>query len=201
MRVYVESNFTLEMALQQSGVASCEALIDLAADEKIEVAIPAFSIMEPHSTIERRGRDRRTLHERLKTEFDQIARSKNFRADKGRNREVIGLLIAATEQDERHLEQVRVRLETYAYIIPMDRRVLSEARSAQRDLGLDPHDAVVFASLAVDLEARPTDSSCFVTTNSKDFGTPPTMAALEKIGPKTLFKFEAALAYVRASFQ
>ena len=56
MTVYVESNFVLELALQQEQCDSCLKIIDLATDQRITLAIPAFSLAEPHQTIRDKAR-------------------------------------------------------------------------------------------------------------------------------------------------
>ncbi len=43
MRVYVETNFVLELALQQEQHAACEAILQLAEARQIALVLPAYS--------------------------------------------------------------------------------------------------------------------------------------------------------------
>lgn len=51
MRVYVETNFVLELALRQEQNESCEALLRLAEASRIGLVVPAFSLLEPYATL------------------------------------------------------------------------------------------------------------------------------------------------------
>lgn len=50
MRVYVESNFVLEIALEQEQHRACEDLVRLAEDAAIELVLPSFALLEPYHT-------------------------------------------------------------------------------------------------------------------------------------------------------
>ena len=49
MRVYVESNFILELVLEQEQRHACEEILTLAAGRTIELALPAFALIDPTS--------------------------------------------------------------------------------------------------------------------------------------------------------
>lgn len=66
MKVYVETNFVLELALEQAQHESCEQLLRLSEGGRIELVIPAYSLVEPHETLRRRHLNR----ERFKVELD-----------------------------------------------------------------------------------------------------------------------------------
>jgi hypothetical protein len=51
MTVYVESNFVLEHSLQQEECDSCAEIMYLASRGRIALAVPAFSLAEPHVAI------------------------------------------------------------------------------------------------------------------------------------------------------
>jgi hypothetical protein len=78
-----------------------------------------------------------------------------------------------------------------------------EARRQQSNRGLDPQDALVYASVLGHLGREGTagspgeQHSCFVTRYS-DFADDDVRADLEGLGCKLLFRFDAALGYVRS---
>lgn len=55
-RLFVETNFLLELALEQEQTAACEALLGLAEAGAITLSIPAFSVFEARSTIDQRAK-------------------------------------------------------------------------------------------------------------------------------------------------
>jgi hypothetical protein len=76
MNIIVETNFILEIALQQREVEQAEAIVKLAEAEQIELAIPAFSFVEAHLNFAAQSKRRNDLHSRLISEMNQIARSR-----------------------------------------------------------------------------------------------------------------------------
>ena len=67
MRVFVESNFVLELTLQQQEYESCAAILGLAKAHRLELLIPSFALFEPFTTLDRRRRDREALGTQVKT--------------------------------------------------------------------------------------------------------------------------------------
>ena len=123
----------------------------LATSGQIDLAIPAFALIEPYWTIENRRRVRKDLHERVNEQLSQIARSHDHSAGKGLQRDLTSLLIAAIERDMVRLEDVRRQILDRCHVIPLDSVVLVRAETAQGDFSLGAQDAVILASILVDL--------------------------------------------------
>jgi len=89
VRIYVESNFVLELALEQEECVACEELLAIAEQGTIELAIPALAMFEPHRSIGAR-KERQRLQEELFRELKQIERAcvqaGGRRAPEGRTR-------------------------------------------------------------------------------------------------------------------
>ena len=81
MRVYVETNFLLELVLEQEECAACEALITLAEEKKVELVVPAFSFVEPYGTLQRRASSREQLSQQLVKELRELGRTVTFSQD------------------------------------------------------------------------------------------------------------------------
>lgn len=75
MNIFVETNFVIEVALEQQEVAACEVLLQLAAEQRVRLLVPAYSFIEPHETFTRRHIDRESLRSRMSSELAQLARS------------------------------------------------------------------------------------------------------------------------------
>lgn len=62
MRVYVETNFLLELAFEQEQHVVCEELLRLAeVSPLVHLSIPIFSLYESMDTLQRRRRERNEL--------------------------------------------------------------------------------------------------------------------------------------------
>ncbi len=44
--VYVESNFVLELVLEQEEFEYCQKILDLSSQQKINLVLPAYSLVE-----------------------------------------------------------------------------------------------------------------------------------------------------------
>lgn len=75
MIAYVESNFVLELVLEQEQVIAAAEILRLAEESKIEVAFPTFALMEPYWTIKNRGMQREGLCRAIGLELNQLRRS------------------------------------------------------------------------------------------------------------------------------
>ena len=103
MIVYVETNFILEMAFLQEEHESCEAILSYAREDKIDLAIPAFSIAEPYETWIRRHIRRSDLQRQLARELNEIARSATYSAIHSESGEFTSILVGSAEPKQRSL--------------------------------------------------------------------------------------------------
>lgn len=79
MNVYVESNFVLELALEQEQHESCERLVLMASAGSVKLIVPAFSLAEPHDALISRDKARRKLGHELKSHLHELGRSERYR--------------------------------------------------------------------------------------------------------------------------
>ena len=79
MTAYVESNFVRELALEQEQCDSCNAIVQLANRGRVLLAVPAFSLAEPHVAIAGKQKARNQLRRNLDAHVRDLARSKQHR--------------------------------------------------------------------------------------------------------------------------
>jgi predicted nucleic acid-binding protein len=197
MRVYVESNFILEMALLQEHHTSCEAILALAEEGGVTLVFPAFSVAEPYHTFHRRQKDRQDLQARLLSEFTQIGRSKPYEEAARNSSEVVALLAKSGEEYRSLLERVMARILRCAVIVPIDAHIHAEALTVQSDMGLEPPDAIIYASLRRDMASHPDVAKCFLNSNSKDFLVPEIANELASLNCVLIPQFANGLAYMQ----
>lgn len=199
MRVYAESNFVLELALAQEQHAACAEFVGLAERKELELALPAFCLFEPFTTLRRRQRERRELHDRLQKELRQIARTQNL-AQIASESALPALLVTSTHEAEARFDAVMESLLRIGRVLPMTAGLLEEARRMKHAFDLELPDAIVLASVLGDLDASPA-SSCFLNRNTKDFDDPAIVSALAASDCRMLGSFDHGLQHVLAQLR
>lgn len=194
--IYVESNFVLEFALSQEQHESCERLIRLAEAEKINLVVPAYSLVEPHETLVRRARRRVEVSLALDAEVKQLSRSQSYHDEIDAMQQVSGLLARSSAEEKERFSVAVNRLLSVAQIIPLDTQIMVSASEQQLDHDLSPQDAIVYASVLTHLSTSPATAKCFLNRNSKDFDDPEIEETLSSYGCKMLFSFEQGYRYI-----
>jgi predicted nucleic acid-binding protein len=196
VNVFVESNFVLEIALEQQEQAACERLLELAADGSIRLFVPAYSFVEPHETFTRRHRDRETLRSHITNELAQIARSASLAERARASQEVVALMAESVEYESRRLQEAKERIWLVATILSIDADVVQRAPDCQANFDLSPQDAVVYASIRGYLTTDHDDTSCFVSRNPKDFDDPDLRRELTDLNCRYFSSFSNAVQFI-----
>ena len=198
MRVYVETNFVLEVARKQEQSAACEALMALAEREKARLVIPAYCLIEPYEASTRTLRERRALLREIERQRNELVRSLDYGK---KARSVFGealTFLARTElEEERRLRALIQKINAVAEVIPLSNAVVDGGLWAQRE-GFGPQDAIVYASILEHLSGEHQSDCVFLNRNSKDFGSPEVVTRLGQNRCKLLFDFEHGIRYVRS---
>ncbi len=199
MNIYVESNLVLEIALAQEQHQSCEDILALCLADRARLLIPAFSIAEPYQTLERRHRQRRQTKLALDRELIQLARTASYAQSLSGSQSLVDLLIDSTYEEARRLEATRAQLIQTATILPLDAEILEAATPIQTEYALSPEDAIVYATVLSHLKDRPSEQSCFLNRNTRDFDDPDLVAELRLHGCKMIPRFDSGYQYIKAS--
>lgn len=197
MNVFVETNFVLELALEQQESSSCEELLDLAQKGAIQLLVPAYSFIEPHEMLTRRHREREALRSQISRELKQLARSAPLIERVATSQEVVQLLVDGTEFETTRVEEVKERLWSLGEVLACDIAVLRSAWLIQFAFDLSPQDAVIYASIRLRLEIEHAAPSCFVSRNPADFDDPDLRKDLASLNCKYFASFATALDYIR----
>lgn len=198
MRVYVESNFPLELARRQEEVLQAEELLSLAEQGQVELVYPAIAITEPFSTLLRYSNERSKVLETLNHQLSDLARSQPHKSLVTTSAALVTALTTLMKDETDLLERAVDRMLHAGRSIPLTAAVFAAARAAEVQHTLSPQDAIVFASIIEDLgEPGPSiATSCFLSKNSRDFR--PTRAEFASRNCRYISKFSDGLAFVRA---
>lgn len=193
MKVYVESNFVLELVLEQEESSACDELVGLAEKGKITLVMPALSLFEPFTTLIRRQKEWKSFQSQVTSELKQIVRMKSLQSEVDN---LSALLVKATDESQARFEEVVARLLAAATILPLSASVFRDAHDYGVDLSLP--DALMLASVLGD-RSSPEEPSCFLNRNTKDFlDKTDVRKLLSDRQCKLIGSFAKGLAYVRS---
>lgn len=198
MNVYVESNFVLELALAQEQQASCEEIVQLSEAGRMNLVVPAYSLVEPYETLIRRHRQRKRMKIDLDAELGQMIRTVPFSQRLSGFQELTALLTDSAGEEATRLEAVRGRLMSTCEVIPLDSERMAAASRFQVEHDLSPQDALVYASVISHLALSTLKASCFLNRNSRDFDDPDIVDELRRHACTLIPRFDDGLSYVRS---
>lgn len=201
MIVVVESNFVLELAFRQEEVVAAERLMTLAAENVIELAIPACALFEPFETLIRRRKERNATRERFSHEMRHLCRSEHY-PDLIRTSEAVALVLAeSVEAEATALDRSILRILDCAQVIPLSGEILRNSLYARERFPFQPQDSVVFSSVDQYLGRHANRESIFANKNSADFAVPEIEAHFARLNCKLLSKFSNAVGIVEHAYK
>jgi hypothetical protein len=201
MTVYVESNFVLEHSLQQEECDSCAEIIKLAGSGRITLAIPGFSLAEPHVAIAGKEKARAKLTTELRAQLRELGRSRPHRSVPASFEALASVLITRAQFERDGVRATISEILQSADVIALDGPILRSAAELQDEFGMSGQDAIVLASVLAHLDADKPPESCFLNRNSKDFDDPDVLERLATRGCKFLASFVDGLRYVVARIE
>ncbi|MEO7331066.1 MAG: hypothetical protein ABI193_20995 [Minicystis sp.] len=191
MRVYVESNFVLEIVLEQEQYQACEEILTLAESKAVELALPAFALVEPYESMVRDERDGKRLAQSLRASATQLQRTASIVADVPRLHDAGDLLVRAAQEAWTRFNDLRMRLLDAAHLLSLDAAAIRDASQLIAEFGLGLPDAVMLASVLADAQAQPSPS-VFINRNAKDFDND-VKARLAQVNCLLLWSFKGGL--------
>lgn len=175
MKVYVETNFIIEMAYHQEQHDCCRSIIQLCAKHGVDLVLPSFCVSESYYELVGKRDSRERLIESMNTESDWLAQSSGVEEKRDSIREAVLALEKRSVIEKRNFASDLLEVLQVATLIPLTEQTVREAMSYETTLGLEEQDAVVYASVISDLRAttQGLDRSLFVTKNTNHFLTLP----------------------------
>lgn len=195
MRVYVESNFVLEIVLEQEQYQACEEILTHAESRAIDLALPTFALVEPYESMVRDERDGKLLAQSLRASATQLQRTASIAADVPRLHDAGDLLVRAAQEAWTRFSDLRTRLLNVAYLLALDAATIRDASQLIAEFGLGLPDAVMLASVLADARMQPSPS-VFMNRNTKDFDND-VKERLAQVDCHLLWSFNGGLQRVR----
>lgn len=201
MNVYVETNFLLELVFEQEQAGSCEEIIELCASQKLQMVVPAYSIVEPYEKLVRQTNSRKALQENLDVELRQLARSTSYQQRFGSVQDVYELLTQSSEQERERFARYRSLFLEKAEIVPLTSQILVAATLCEQHFDLRPQDAVVYATTLGHLQQQQPPAACFLNRNTKDFNKPEIKKELANHHCSLIYRFDQGLQFIRSQLR
>lgn len=201
MIVYVESNFILEAAYLQEQHASCVELLALGHAAKIELKLPAYSVIEARLSLQQRTHRRRTFHDELRRQVRELERSKPYQKLSPSIGPLSTALIESGEAEKTGLDAFLLSFLANGELLPIQGTTIQRGTQCEIEFGLSPQDAVILACILEDLPNRGAGPKLFLNRNSKDFANPDIYDELDKLDCKIIPSFTDGLMLVRGRIQ
>lgn len=196
--VYVESNFILEIALEQKEAVAARAILTLAESGKITVAFPDFALSEPFTSILQLKNDRARFNDSSQVALKQLKHSEMHNRVIAALPPIMNLLTQLWEQELNLLHstvEVMLRVGT---LIRTDVASFRRALVYQKEVGLEPKDSIIYAAVISDLRLQSHEiDKCFLNRNTKDFNDPVIKAELASLNCHYIGSFVQGLNYIQ----
>ncbi len=194
MDVFVESNFVLELAFTQQEQTDCAKLLLAAKQGAVQLHLPVYCLTEVFQTSERLRKERDATRRILRNEIGQHLREENADAQKMEvlDQMLTELLEARTRTQAKQMFEVTTDLAASANLIQLSAATMRRAQQAQLQHELSPQDALVYASVLIELEGLPVEQEkIFMTRNKADFDKELLAKELDQFNCKLFFRFSA----------
>jgi predicted nucleic acid-binding protein len=196
VNVYVETNFILELTLEQEQSSGCEQILQLCEVGKVSLLIPAYSFTEPHEKLRRQAIRRQELQKTLNIESQQLSRTSSYSNQIDLIQDVARLMSKSIEDERTRFNQCRERLLRVAEVISLSSAILSEAATCETTYGLTPQDSLIYASVIDHLRQDTPSQSCFLNRNFKDFDSPDIIDSLNVFNCRMIPRFDHGYRFV-----
>jgi hypothetical protein len=197
VRVYVETNFLLELVFEQEQSGQCELVLAWAEQGSIDLRAPAYSLFEANEAVQSRVEKRKSFQRDFREHLRQIKRQGPFANDASADG-VESLLSRSTQSLEQRLNSCLGRLKSAAQsLVALDADDVAEARLRADECKLKGPDALVLASVLGDLRRCPATTAAFVTRDNKGFDNQPVRLRLDARQCKLFGSFQDLTNHLR----
>lgn len=195
MHVFVESNFVLELAFQQTEHSFCQRILTAAEQGYLTLIVPQYALTEVFQTLGSRRIARAKLRDLLAKEIEQHRREAEADSPSMDTLEQLlnNLLTTRTLTQKSRLFEIAATLARVAPGPNLTADIMEEAQRQEQVHGLSPQDALVYASVIAGIRVLPIDvPKLFITRNKNDFNKTQLVQELQTHQCELLFNFRAA---------
>lgn len=192
LTVSLESNFILELALDQEQAAAASAILARAESGEVELAFPAFSLSEPFATVIQRARRRDHFVSTVNEQLRELRRSPYHEDEIEPLTRIPAAIELINAREIERLVEIVERTLAIATLIPTDLPVFRQAMTLRREHDLSVPDSIIYAAVITHLSKNRTSGPhSFINKNFKDFQDPAIIDTLSNLSCTFLPSFSA----------
>lgn len=168
-----------------------QLLLEAAQNNVFEIAIPAFALAEPFSTVTRSVRDRRQMMSQLTRQIQQLSRSMSNKHEVSMMQSIPELVATIDEREIDGLIGTVDRILRVARQIELSSSAFHASAMYRHRFGLEPQDSIILATVLTDLESLgKSGPHVFANRNRKDFNHPAIIGELQALGCDAVWTFD-----------
>jgi len=201
MIVYVESNFILEIALEQKESKEARAILSLAEIGKIQLSFPDFALSEPFTSILQLKSQRESFNASSQITLKQLKQSE---LSEMHNQVISALPPVMNLLTQLWIRELDILHSTVELMLEVGQSIQTNAANFkqalmyQGQLGLQPKDSIIYSSVIADLRRQTNEiDKCFLNRNIKDFNDPDIITELRSFNCHYVGSFTQGLNYLQ----
>lgn len=199
MKVYVETNWLLDLTLEQERIRASSFVVELAKDKKIRLSLPEISLVEADQKIVRRKLQRDALIHQLQQEGRELKRSRDARYQTQATAidDDIRRLAAISEFERENFDVTVKDISKFLTWLRFDDDSLQESFDFEDDYELARLDALVYAIIRADAASDKAGEKCFIDYDG-DFNNPALKQDMAGLGITLLSSPESVVGFLRS---
>ena len=164
MKVYVETNWLLDLALEQERIQASSFVVELAKEQKAHLCLPEISLVEADQKIVRRRLQRETLIENLRQEGRELVRSRDtiYQSQAAAIDQDIFQLRDISDFEREHFNSTVRDISKFLTWLHLDNDCLQKSFDFEEHYDLNRLDALIYAVIRADAASDLASNKCFI---------------------------------------
>lgn len=199
MKVYVETTWLLDLALEQERMQASSFVLELAKDKKILLCLPEISLVEADQKIVRRRLQREALINQLYQEGRELIRTRDamYQSQAAAIDQDISQLRYISDFEREHFDATVRDISKFLTWLHLDDDSLQKSFNFENHYELSRLDALVYAVVRADAASDLASEKCFIDYDG-DFKDSELKRDMTRLGITLLSSPESAEGFLKS---
>jgi hypothetical protein len=185
------------LALRQEEAGSADTILERARHHSLKLVLPAFSLIEPYSTLTYRALERRTIYNSLKQQLVLLSRSEPHQQTALALQQLLLMWVDLETRETDLLQSAIIDLLAVGRAIHTEVSDIQQSNRYRSLYDLSPQDAMILSAIIRDLSTQDlNEAKCFISTNVKDFNNSGIRAELKSFNCRYISKLVDGLGFI-----